>query len=63
MGIAFGPDVTRRWCESNKVTGVFRSHEVRQGTYKFLNVALTSATPFGLSIKSDLFNVIQMDMR
>ncbi len=31
VGIAFGPDVTRRWCEANGVTGVIRSHEVRQG--------------------------------
>jgi len=33
VGIAFGPDVTRRWCELNKVTGIFRSHEVRQDGY------------------------------
>lgn len=31
MGIAFGPDVTKRWCDLNKVTGILRSHEVRQG--------------------------------
>ena len=31
VGIAFGPDVTKRWCEDNKITAVFRSHEVRQG--------------------------------
>ncbi|KAI0764475.1 Metallo-dependent phosphatase-like protein [Irpex lacteus] len=30
VGIAFGPDVTKRWCEANGVTGVIRSHEVRQ---------------------------------
>lgn len=28
-----GPDVTRRWCELNGVTGIFRSHEVRQDGY------------------------------
>ena len=33
MGIAFGPDVTRKWCELNKVTGIFRSHEVRANGY------------------------------
>ncbi|KAI0630342.1 Metallo-dependent phosphatase-like protein [Trametes polyzona] len=33
VGIAFGPDVTRRWCEANGVTGVIRSHEVRQDGY------------------------------
>ncbi|OCH95131.1 protein phosphatase 5 [Obba rivulosa] len=33
VGIAFGPDVTRRWCELNKVTGIIRSHEVRQDGY------------------------------
>ncbi|KAA1476032.1 phospho protein phosphatase, partial [Dentipellis sp. KUC8613] len=33
VGIAFGPDVTRRWCELNGVTGVLRSHEVRQDGY------------------------------
>ncbi|KAL6310377.1 Metallo-dependent phosphatase-like protein [Sparassis latifolia] len=30
VGIAFGPDVTRKWCEANGVTGIIRSHEVRQ---------------------------------
>ncbi|KAH8985935.1 phosphoprotein phosphatase [Lactarius hatsudake] len=33
VGIAFGPDVTRRWCNLNKVTGILRSHEVRQDGY------------------------------
>lgn len=31
VGIAFGPDVTRRWCTLNGVAGIIRSHEVRQG--------------------------------
>jgi serine/threonine-protein phosphatase 5 len=31
VGIGFGPDVTKRWCTLNKVTGIIRSHEVRQG--------------------------------
>ncbi|KAI9509155.1 phosphoprotein phosphatase [Russula earlei] len=31
VGVAFGPDVTRRWCELNGVTAVLRSHEVRHG--------------------------------
>ncbi|KAF9222576.1 protein phosphatase 5 [Gyrodon lividus] len=33
VGIAFGPDVTKRWCEHNGVTGVIRSHEVREHGY------------------------------
>ncbi|KAF9507071.1 hypothetical protein BS47DRAFT_1304475, partial [Hydnum rufescens UP504] len=33
VSIEFGPDVTRAWCELNGVTGVIRSHEVRQGGY------------------------------
>ncbi|KAI0374053.1 protein phosphatase 5, partial [Pilatotrama ljubarskyi] len=33
VGIAFGPDVTKRWCTANGVTGVIRSHEVRQDGY------------------------------
>ncbi|KAG8803392.1 hypothetical protein FRC16_005589 [Serendipita sp. 398] len=33
VGIGFGPDVTRRWCTLNGITGVLRSHEVRQGGY------------------------------
>ncbi|KZT71003.1 Metallo-dependent phosphatase, partial [Daedalea quercina L-15889] len=33
VGIAFGPDVTKRWCTLNGVTGVIRSHEVRQDGY------------------------------
>ena len=34
VGLGFGPDVTRRWCEYNGVTAVLRSHEVRQGGYQ-----------------------------
>ncbi|KAF8520454.1 phosphoprotein phosphatase [Hysterangium stoloniferum] len=33
VGIGFGPDVTKRWCKENGITGVIRSHEVRQGGY------------------------------
>ncbi|KZT26720.1 protein phosphatase 5 [Neolentinus lepideus HHB14362 ss-1] len=33
VGIGFGPDVTKRWCEANGITGVIRSHEVRQNGY------------------------------
>ncbi|KIM31122.1 hypothetical protein M408DRAFT_253902 [Serendipita vermifera MAFF 305830] len=33
VGIGFGPDVTRRWCTLNGITGILRSHEVRQGGY------------------------------
>jgi len=33
VGIAFGPDVTRRWCELNGVTAILRSHEVRHDGY------------------------------
>ncbi|KAI0256163.1 Metallo-dependent phosphatase-like protein [Lactifluus subvellereus] len=33
VGTAFGPDVTRRWCELNGVTGILRSHEVRPDGY------------------------------
>ncbi|KAH7913689.1 phosphoprotein phosphatase [Hygrophoropsis aurantiaca] len=33
VGIAFGPDVTRRWCTLNGVTGIIRSHEVRENGY------------------------------
>ncbi|KNZ72930.1 Serine/threonine-protein phosphatase T [Termitomyces sp. J132] len=34
VGIGFGPDVTKRWCTLNGVTGVIRSHEVRQDGYQ-----------------------------
>ncbi|KAF8650446.1 hypothetical protein AX16_005249 [Volvariella volvacea WC 439] len=34
VGISFGPDVTRRWCTLNGVTGIIRSHEVRQAGYE-----------------------------
>ncbi|KAJ7282984.1 phosphoprotein phosphatase [Mycena rebaudengoi] len=34
VGIAFGPDVTRNWCTLNGVSGVIRSHEVRQDGYQ-----------------------------
>ncbi|KAL7419407.1 Palmitoyl-protein thioesterase 1 [Cryptotrichosporon argae] len=33
VGLGFGPDVTRRWCELNEVTAVIRSHEVRADGY------------------------------
>jgi len=36
VGIAFGPDVTKRWCTLNGVSGVIRSHEVRQSERIFL---------------------------
>ncbi|KAK7472674.1 Palmitoyl-protein thioesterase 1 [Stygiomarasmius scandens] len=34
VGIAFGPDVTKQWCTLNGVSGVIRSHEVRQNGYQ-----------------------------
>ncbi|KAK7053477.1 Palmitoyl-protein thioesterase 1 [Paramarasmius palmivorus] len=34
VGIAYGPDVTKKWCMANGVTGVIRSHEVRQEGYE-----------------------------
>ncbi|KAF7315458.1 Serine/threonine-protein phosphatase [Mycena indigotica] len=34
VGIAFGPDVTKKWCTLNGVTGIMRSHEVRQNGYE-----------------------------
>nr|GAT45456.1 phosphoprotein phosphatase [Mycena chlorophos] len=34
VGIAFGPDVTKNWCTLNGVSGIIRSHEVRQGGYE-----------------------------
>ncbi|KAL0577623.1 Palmitoyl-protein thioesterase 1 [Marasmius crinis-equi] len=34
VGIAYGPDVSKRWCTNNGVTGVIRSHEVRQEGYE-----------------------------
>ncbi|ORX34306.1 putative phospho protein phosphatase [Kockovaella imperatae] len=30
VGLGFGPDITRKWCEDTSVTAVIRSHEVRQ---------------------------------
>ncbi|KAL9937492.1 hypothetical protein V8E36_003901 [Tilletia maclaganii] len=33
VGLGFGPDITRQWCELNGITAVLRSHEVRQGGY------------------------------
>ncbi|CAO1614490.1 unnamed protein product [Parajaminaea phylloscopi] len=35
VGSGFGPDVTRAWCELNKVTGVIRSHEVRMDGWEY----------------------------
>lgn len=33
VGLGFGPDITRAWCELNGITAVLRSHEVRQRGY------------------------------
>ncbi|KAI9633091.1 uncharacterized protein MKK02DRAFT_19587 [Dioszegia hungarica] len=33
VGLGFGPDVTRRWCDLNSITAVIRSHEVRAEGY------------------------------
>ncbi|OJA13066.1 hypothetical protein AZE42_01901 [Rhizopogon vesiculosus] len=33
VGIAFGPDVTKSWCLLNGITGIIRSHEVRENGY------------------------------
>ena len=34
VGLGFGPDITKAWCELNGVTAVLRSHEVRMGGYE-----------------------------
>ncbi|KAL4074176.1 phosphoprotein phosphatase [Scleroderma citrinum] len=33
VGLSFGPDVTKKWCTLNSITGVIRSHEVRPDGY------------------------------
>ncbi|TIB03840.1 hypothetical protein E3P94_00365 [Wallemia ichthyophaga] len=35
VGVGFGGDVTKRWCELNEVCAVIRSHEVRQDGYSW----------------------------
>jgi serine/threonine-protein phosphatase 5 len=34
VGLQFGPDVTRRFCERNKLEAIIRSHEVRMEGYE-----------------------------
>ncbi|KAF3211476.1 hypothetical protein TWF106_010198 [Orbilia oligospora] len=34
VGLQFGPDVTKRFCDRNGLTAVIRSHEVRMGGYE-----------------------------
>jgi diadenosine tetraphosphatase ApaH/serine/threonine PP2A family protein phosphatase len=34
VGMQFGPDVTKRFCENNGLTAVIRSHEVRMEGYE-----------------------------
>lgn len=34
VGMQFGPDVTKRFCESNNLEAVIRSHEVRMDGYE-----------------------------
>ncbi|KAF8904494.1 phosphoprotein phosphatase [Gymnopilus junonius] len=40
VGIAFGPDVTKAWCNLNGITGIIRSHEVRQDGYQIEHAGL-----------------------
>ncbi|KAI3402545.2 PPT1 [Candida oxycetoniae] len=35
IGIQFGPDITERFCMSNKIRKILRSHEVRMGGVEF----------------------------
>ncbi len=37
VGCQFGPDVTRRFLESNKLQYIIRSHEVKVNRYHLLN--------------------------
>lgn len=56
VGISFGPDVTKRWCTLNKVSGIIRSHEVRQGNATrpiTLDTHLTCSTADGYQIEHD----------
>jgi serine/threonine-protein phosphatase 5 len=34
VGLQFGPDVTKRFCDANGLDAVIRSHEVRMGGYE-----------------------------
>jgi serine/threonine-protein phosphatase 5 len=34
VGLQFGPDVTKRFCEANNIEAVIRSHEVRMDGYE-----------------------------
>lgn len=34
VGLQFGPDVTKRFCENNGLKAIIRSHEVRQAGYE-----------------------------
>ncbi|CCM01500.1 uncharacterized protein FIBRA_03554 [Fibroporia radiculosa] len=54
VGIAFGPDVTKRWCQANGVTGIIRSHEVRQGEgYETLSLSINRSELDGYAIEHD----------
>lgn len=34
VGLQFGPDITKRFCDNNGLTAIIRSHEVRQDGYE-----------------------------
>ena len=34
VGLQFGPDITKRFCEANKLKAIIRSHEVRMEGYE-----------------------------
>lgn len=48
VGKAFGPDVTKRFLESNQITALIRSHEVRPEGYSLEHDSLCSKICFGL---------------
>jgi len=51
VGLSFGPDITRKWTEREKVTAIIRSHEVRQegvGLLGCLTIALIDARIYSI---------------
>lgn len=56
VGIAFGPDVTRRWCTLNGVAGIIRSHEVRQDGYAVEHDGLCTTVSLEFSAHQVLLN-------
>jgi serine/threonine-protein phosphatase 5 len=64
IGMQFGPDITKRFCETNKLKGIIRSHEVRQQGYEWEHdgmLCTVFSAPNYCDVQGNLGAVIHVD--